>query len=367
MGAGLGGGHGRLEGHYGLISDNFVNLNVVLANGTEVTVSSTSHPDLFWAMQGAGHNFGIVTSAELKIHPKETSTWHYHNYVWAGDKLEQVFSALNTLHHGNGTGTTPVDMAVNFGVYRIIPEISNTTAVIYWTFAYSGSAADAEGVLSPFTAIPALTQEQGDVPYPDIARVQGTDLDGPLCAENLIHVTSTAGLLKWNVTAQRQIYEHFNAQIARYPALKFTTSVGHEAYSNRAVKDSFPDWSQSAFPWREENHLTYFDCVVPDAQKDNATLKAAARTWANEVRDLWNQGEEEVSSSSEGKENPRIYVNYASGMLSGEGYPLEATYGYDSWRLDKLREIKKEYDPLNRFRFFEPIVREDSVKMVGYK
>lgn len=52
MGAGLGGGHGRLQGYFGLVSDNFVDLNVVLWNGTQVNVSATSYPDLFWALQG---------------------------------------------------------------------------------------------------------------------------------------------------------------------------------------------------------------------------------------------------------------------------------------------------------------------------
>lgn len=35
---------------------------VVLANGTVVETSKTQNPDLFWALRGAGSNFGIVTS-----------------------------------------------------------------------------------------------------------------------------------------------------------------------------------------------------------------------------------------------------------------------------------------------------------------
>lgn len=70
LGPGLGGGHGPLEGVYGLISDNFRQLNVVLANGTAITVNETSHAGLLWGMKGAGHNFGIVTSFELNIFPR---------------------------------------------------------------------------------------------------------------------------------------------------------------------------------------------------------------------------------------------------------------------------------------------------------
>ncbi|KAK7966936.1 FAD-binding domain-containing protein [Apiospora aurea] len=42
QGPGLGGGHGRWQGHFGLVSDNFVKLNTVLADGTAITISETS-------------------------------------------------------------------------------------------------------------------------------------------------------------------------------------------------------------------------------------------------------------------------------------------------------------------------------------
>lgn len=64
----LGGGHGVLQGKYGLMSDQFLALDVVLANGSAIRVHTEQHQDLFWAMQGAGHNFGIVTTADYKIY-----------------------------------------------------------------------------------------------------------------------------------------------------------------------------------------------------------------------------------------------------------------------------------------------------------
>ena len=38
-------------------------------------VNETNNPDLWWAMRGAGHNFGIVTGFELNIYPAEIQTW----------------------------------------------------------------------------------------------------------------------------------------------------------------------------------------------------------------------------------------------------------------------------------------------------
>lgn len=74
-------------------------------------------------MQGAGHNFGIVTSFELKIHRRNLDTWHYHNYVFTEDKLEPFFEALNTFHNN---GSTPVLMALNMGGFAMDPSISET-------------------------------------------------------------------------------------------------------------------------------------------------------------------------------------------------------------------------------------------------
>ena len=122
-GPGLGGGHGPYQGLYGLISDNFVSLNVVLANGSAIVVNETTNADLWWAMRGAGHNFGIVTSFELNIYPAETQTWYHKNYVFTGEQLESLFQELNNFQNN---GSTPKLMTGNFGVYTMNTNVSQT-------------------------------------------------------------------------------------------------------------------------------------------------------------------------------------------------------------------------------------------------
>jgi FAD/FMN-containing dehydrogenase len=67
-GAALGGGSGYLSRKHGLTLDNLVSVDVVTARGRHLRVSQENHPDLFWAVRGAGANFGIATSLRLRLH-----------------------------------------------------------------------------------------------------------------------------------------------------------------------------------------------------------------------------------------------------------------------------------------------------------
>ncbi len=64
----LGGGFGWLCGKFGLACDNLLSVDVVTADGRLRTASPTEHADLFWALRGAGANFGIVTSFDYRLH-----------------------------------------------------------------------------------------------------------------------------------------------------------------------------------------------------------------------------------------------------------------------------------------------------------
>ncbi|MFI0502362.1 FAD-binding oxidoreductase [Streptomyces albogriseolus] len=72
VGLTLGGGYGPLLGRFGLAADNLLGAEVVLADGSRVHTDAAHHPDLFWALRGGGGNFGVVTSARIRLHPVPT-------------------------------------------------------------------------------------------------------------------------------------------------------------------------------------------------------------------------------------------------------------------------------------------------------
>jgi alkanesulfonate monooxygenase SsuD/methylene tetrahydromethanopterin reductase-like flavin-dependent oxidoreductase (luciferase family)/FAD/FMN-containing dehydrogenase len=61
------GGIGWLSRKHGLTIDHLRAVDIVLADGSLVHASDRENADLFWAVRGAGANFGIVTAFEFEV------------------------------------------------------------------------------------------------------------------------------------------------------------------------------------------------------------------------------------------------------------------------------------------------------------
>jgi Berberine and berberine like len=60
-----------------------------------------------------------------------------------------------------------------------------------------------------------------------------------------------------------------------------------------------------------------------------------------------------IATTGDGK--LKQYVNYGN-TTSTLVDPPEALYGYEPWRLEKLRKLKEQYDPTNVFRWYQPFM-----------
>jgi FAD/FMN-containing dehydrogenase len=79
----LGGGHGILSRAYGLTCDSLTAAEVVTPDGRHLTVSGTSHADLFWALRGAGGGqFGVVTGLRFRTHAEPRVVTGYLTWSW---------------------------------------------------------------------------------------------------------------------------------------------------------------------------------------------------------------------------------------------------------------------------------------------
>ena len=89
----LGGGSGWLERQYGLACDNLVSVDLVLADGEQVTASKDSHPDLFWALHGGGGNFGVATSFEFQLYDVGPIV-HAGLLLWGAESGDEVMPGV---------------------------------------------------------------------------------------------------------------------------------------------------------------------------------------------------------------------------------------------------------------------------------
>ena len=82
----LGGGISHYSSLHGWAADQVRSYELVAADSQILTITSTSHSDLFWALKGGSSNFGIVTSFDLNTFPR--------SQVWAGTLATQDIDGL---------------------------------------------------------------------------------------------------------------------------------------------------------------------------------------------------------------------------------------------------------------------------------
>jgi FAD/FMN-containing dehydrogenase len=145
VGITLGGGYGPLTGRFGLAADNLLGAEVVLADGSRVDTDAEHEPDLFWALRGGGGNFGVVTSARIRLHPVPT--------VVAGTILYPISQATRVLADlGEILQNSPDELTTDVG---LLPGPDGAPAV-YVAPTWSGNLDEGAAGNGPVHALTRL-------------------------------------------------------------------------------------------------------------------------------------------------------------------------------------------------------------------
>ena len=145
---------------------------------------------------------------------------------------------------------------VKLSLMLIIIQLNSATyqPVILVTIYYVGTADEAAQYLGPYNAIGPVSVQNDSIPYPEVAEATGTGSGDPLCQFGNSHVQSPTGLLTYNITTNRQVYDFFKNVTIETPAFNGSYIV-FEGYSLEGMKAVEPD--STAFPHRADNILVY--------------------------------------------------------------------------------------------------------------
>jgi FAD/FMN-containing dehydrogenase len=151
----LGGGQGWLASKHGFAIDNLLSVDVVTADGELLTASASENAELFWAMRGAGHNFGVATSFEYRLHPLGT--------VLGGMTIHPFGRATDVLRfYREFAADLPDELTTGVGILTG-PDGNLVTAMVA---CYAGSLDEGRRVLTPLRRFgPPLADTIAPVPY----------------------------------------------------------------------------------------------------------------------------------------------------------------------------------------------------------
>lgn len=313
----LGGGVGHLSRKYGLTIDNLLEADMVLADGTFVTVNGDQNTDLYWAIRGGGGNFGIVTSFKFQAHPVMN--------VYGGPTLWPIEKTNEIMEWYHGFINKAPDELNGFIATMTIPgppfpEHLHNKQFCGIVWCYVGDLKKAEKVFEPIHAMNPLFAHVGEMPYPSIQ----TMFDGLF----------PPGLQwYWRADFFNELGKEVSAKHKEFGSKPPTPLSQMHLYpisgaAGRVAKDKTP-WA-----YRDAKYAGVIVGVDPDPANANKITK-----WC---KDYW------------GALHPFSSGGAYSNFLMDEGQDrVKASYRHN---YDRLAKIKKKYDPDNFFRVNQNIL-----------
>jgi hypothetical protein len=307
----LGGGVGYLSRKYGLTIDNLLEADMVLADGTFVTVNAEQNTDLFWAIRGGGGNFGIVTS--FKFQAYEVKNVFAGPTLWPIEKIEEIMEWYH-----NFLNNAP-DELNGFIAAMVVPgapfpkQLHNKQFCgIVW--CHCGDMDKSEETFKPILAKKPIFEHLGEMTYPTVQSL----FDGLLPSGmqwywradffNELGPEIRATHLKYGSTIPTPL-----SQMHLYPISGTAGRVGNE---------------ETPWAYRDAKYAG----VIGGADPDPANVEKMTK-WC---KDYWDALHPYSSGGA--------YSNF----MMDEGHDrVKASYKNN---YDRLVSIKNKYDPENLFR-----------------
>ena len=306
----MGAGFGYLNGKYGLAVDNLVGAELVTAAGEILEVSDNALPDLMWALRGGGGNFGVVTRLDLQLHPV--------TQVLGGMMLFPWPIARDVIRMFRDTCKTAPDELIMYCAALMTPDGNRALGIIA---CWCGDMAEGERVLAPVRAFgPPFLDTIGPVPY----SVMNT----------LVDAAVPPGLrYYWRESLFASMPDDLlDLLLDRYETSPSPRSVllidQVSGVASRRATDA------TAFPHRDARHSLIILSTWTESTDDDAN-----RDWTRKL-----------SADIERFATGGAYIN--------EAWDEKPSAAFGS-NLNRLRQIKRQYDPQNVFRHNTNILPAD--------
>ncbi|KZP17094.1 FAD-binding domain-containing protein [Athelia psychrophila] len=154
----LGGGFGWLSGSHGLVIDNLLEAQLVTADGSIKTLSSSQNEDLFWGIRGGGCNFGVVTQFVYKLHPQR-KTVYAGSLIFTADALPAIMN-LTTEWWNN----VPDEKE---GLAHIVARGPHGPVVVV-LLVYNGSEQEGRTAFKNYIALNPISDTTKEIPYEEL-------------------------------------------------------------------------------------------------------------------------------------------------------------------------------------------------------
>jgi FAD/FMN-containing dehydrogenase len=306
----LGGGSGWFERKFGLACDSLISVEVVTADGRQVTASERENPELFWALHGGGGNFGIATSFEFRLHPLPVATLAL--LLFPPDRGPEV-----TRRYRDFAEEAPDE--VGGGVLYLtgppeefVPEHMQGQLALGVGVMYAGGETEARQVAAPLLELSPEGQMIAEMPYAELQCA----LDDPPGFRNY-----------WSA-------EH----LEEFP------DEAIDLFCERAEDMIVPSPSQQiALPWG--------GAVARNA--DDWPLTSRQARWTVHPFGLWDDSADDDRGRAWARGTCSALKSYATGgvylnFTGDEGEDrIHAGFGE---KYDRLATVKAEWDPDNVFR-----------------